>query len=537
MKKNTKKITYIAVAVIIMCGLVLVGFHSLRDIWSAETPEGFLSGNIVDNSHWGITVNSQSRAGDNVAAFNKMFQSASQNQMKDVKLSSGTYYIDGQRAGMTSRPGETIEVPSNIHFNLGGATLRQIPNSSPHYAMLTLNEQTNVKISNGTLIGDATEHNFVQNTEFKTHEFGFGIEVRSGNNIELADLDIYNMTGDSIIVAGLGYYLRDGSIPEDIRIINSKLHDSRRQGLSIIGGRNMEIRGCTIYGIGEVNGTAPKAGIDLENEIDWPIEDIRIIGNHITENKYGDSYTIVVQRGSNDVTIAGNTLIGALALIDGNNIVVSGNQMTNGLIESSGKNTLSLVNITGNTFTNSDVYMLRVPSVSVSNNLFINSVVRYRESNGVVYGNTFRVSSRYDFAINLQATEPISVIVFGNILEPQGTSGEFIRDVLIEGTNSRDNVQLTRDEQEAQKYLAQFKDPGSIPQTPPPNQNGGDSSNSRPTPAPDGDSSNSRPTPAPDGDSSNSTPTPTPIPSDGSKRVSYSEKLWQVGAFFSSISF
>ncbi len=72
-------------------------------------------------------------------------------------------------------------------------------------------------------------------------------------------------------------------------------------------------------------------GIDLENELDWPVEYVSISGNSFYGNK---NAAVMVHRGSSDTLIENNTITGYVALVYGENTTVSGNTVKNGGIYS-----------------------------------------------------------------------------------------------------------------------------------------------------------------------------------------------------------
>lgn len=137
------------------------------------------------------------------------------------------------------------------------ANIHVIPNEDKAYNLINCYNKTNVKILGGNLIGDR-DNNVID----RKGEWGYGIAVQGGSNIEIKDVHISNMWGDGVNIqrcimgeAPTSYY------PENVLIENIFSDNNRRQGLSLEEGSNIVIRKSTFS---NTNGTAPEAGIDVE---------------------------------------------------------------------------------------------------------------------------------------------------------------------------------------------------------------------------------------------------------------------------------
>jgi hypothetical protein len=99
------------------------------------------------------------------------------------------------------------------------------------------------------------------------------------NNIVIRDLTIARTGGDAIYLGGS----RKQSMCKNVQLLNLKLHDNHRQGISVIGAENLLIKNCRIT---DTKGAPPMAGIDLEPNyaanglINCRVEDCVITGNH-----------------------------------------------------------------------------------------------------------------------------------------------------------------------------------------------------------------------------------------------------------------
>ena len=149
-----------------------------------------------------------------------------------------------------------------------------------------------VSIRNGVLKGDRLTHNYkpVLNSKGEisgaqgsvSHCFGHGIFIQNTRNGHIFNMDIYEMTGDAIVVKN-GKIAQDSGLEYRTLIEDSKLHHCRRQGITIGDSDITYVKDTEIYKIGhvaeytndnclyddgsEVNavkGSLPMAGVDVE---------------------------------------------------------------------------------------------------------------------------------------------------------------------------------------------------------------------------------------------------------------------------------
>ena len=194
-----------------------------------------------------------------------------------VYIPDGTYMINAVHGGYGHESENGLKPKNNQTIILANrATLKAITNASQFYHIFNLYKVNNVTIRGGKIEGERYTHTGTGG------EWGHGVAMRGCSNIILEDIEIFNCWGDSI---GIGY---EGDInSSNIRVYNCKLHDSRRQGISITGARDVVIRDCEIYNI---NGTMPQSGIDIEPEGDYGVaENILIDSCHIHDNANTDT--------------------------------------------------------------------------------------------------------------------------------------------------------------------------------------------------------------------------------------------------------
>ena len=157
-----------------------------------------------------------------------------------VEIEPGNYILSVSKNGEACLP-----VSDNTELILNGK-LKLLPNEFPNYQIIRANGANIIIRGNGSIRGEADEHLKA------TGEWGMGIMVSRGHNVEIRDLKISNCWGDCI-------YIGDKS--KNIIIEGCILKKSRRQGISITSADSVTIRKCQIDNIG---GTSPGYAIDVE---------------------------------------------------------------------------------------------------------------------------------------------------------------------------------------------------------------------------------------------------------------------------------
>ncbi|HWR23323.1 MAG TPA: right-handed parallel beta-helix repeat-containing protein [Feifaniaceae bacterium] len=348
-----------------------------------------------------------------------------------VKLERGSYLLDGQHSRVYSVSDRSVSVPSNIDLDLNRSTLMQIPNEKEGYALFTVVGSENVGIGNGTLVGEKDRHRY---TGKGTHEFGFGIDVRGGTNIRLVNMDIYNMTGDSIIIGGKDTYLsRGGTISRSVLIDGCRLHDNRRQGITVMGGRDITIENSAIYNIGVSNGTDPRCGIDLENELDWPIENVTIRGNRFYNNSKG---AVLVHRGTKYTAIENNTVQGKLVLVYGEHTAIENNDVSDGGIYSVDTSEPVYTVIRNNRLQNASIEIAKNSNTVVTDNKLTGGAIKFNYSTGVIYRNTVanpgKTAAKFGIQVYADQQMPGSFHVY---MADNTVSGPYIKQYAVSNTS------------------------------------------------------------------------------------------------------
>ena len=248
MKKNKRKIISI---VLLLCLIIIIfvlhSKNSLEEIVEKVAIQLYgepidLETNIINNRYFNIQSNG-TNAKATTEGINKAIQYASQHQIEYIKLEQGTYLIEGLSENYEK---VGIILQDNVKLDLNGSIIRHNVNDSQGYTTIMFWNVNNASISNGILIGDKEEHEY---TEGETHEWGHGIVVKGSSNIQINNLEIYNMTGDGIYLTDL-YENGQSQISENIEIKNCNIHDCRRQGMTIVCAQKVDFYNNEIHHIG-----------------------------------------------------------------------------------------------------------------------------------------------------------------------------------------------------------------------------------------------------------------------------------------------
>lgn len=185
-----------------------------------------------------------------------------------------------------------IELHENTEFVFStGAVLEMETNDKWNYCVIQT-KGDNIIIRDGVIKGDRDTHVFTpRESDGKTaHDEGHGICAWGDNKVLVDNMEMYSLTGDGSLVLDAN----------DVTFTNNNIYNNRRQGISIVGGTNIEIKNNEIH---HISGTAPQFGIDIEGagRLD---EDILIQDNDFHHNTGGD----IVNASGKNVYILDNTM-------------------------------------------------------------------------------------------------------------------------------------------------------------------------------------------------------------------------------------
>lgn len=227
---------------------------------------------------------------DDTAAILNAISYASTSLIKKIIIQNGTYLID-----VTDDVGGYVfQIPSGFTIEMGNeAYIQVIPNNLGEYAVFSLAHANNVTIRGGNIVGDRTTHTGV------TGEWGFGIIVRSSDNVLIENVKVSNCWGDGVAIAyNHGEYNTNGHIDPtpntNITLRRVVSDNNRRQGLTIGSGENISILNCTFS---NTNGTPPQCGIDGEPNAGKPTIKNLIISQCLFHNNANDDIVLGLCEG------------------------------------------------------------------------------------------------------------------------------------------------------------------------------------------------------------------------------------------------
>ena len=216
-----------------------------------------------------------------------------------VYIPDGTYMINAEhkdwgdmhtKGGIFPKSNQTIILSEK-------AVLKAISTSSSFYNVINVVNVENVNITGGKIVGEKNTHKNPVDSNgdgYFDGEWGYGVHISGSKHITVDGMEISDCWGDSICI---GHNSTNGN-SYDVKVYNCVLHDSRRQGISIVGCVKAAIKDCEIYGIG---GTPPQYGIDIEPDDNRGVaKDITIDNCYIHDNAIG-SIVVADGNGSNIV--------------------------------------------------------------------------------------------------------------------------------------------------------------------------------------------------------------------------------------------
>ncbi|MGZ8285468.1 MAG: right-handed parallel beta-helix repeat-containing protein [Allosphingosinicella sp.] len=177
-----------------------------------------------------------------------------------------------------------LRLKSGQVLELNGAELRGLPSPHGHGSVVQGFRTIGWKIIGpGRIVGERMEHRGTAG------EWGMGISAWNSSGWQIVGgVEVADCWGDGIYVGSEG-----SGFCEDFLIDAVKVRNCRRNGISIVAGRNGEIRN---FDIAKVDAVGPAGGIDLEpNSPDLPNRDIRISDGRIREVSVGIYVTVANQ--------------------------------------------------------------------------------------------------------------------------------------------------------------------------------------------------------------------------------------------------
>lgn len=232
-------------------------------------------------------------ATDDTAALQRCFDAAPKGAVVQLRPRA-VYRVDTNYRPTRGAFGG-VKLKSGQILDLNDAELRALPSSQTTGAVLQAHEVHGWRIDGpGRITGERSSH------LGKDGEWGMGLMALASRGWSVSPgLEISNCWGDGIYVSGT-----ERGFSEDFVIDRVHVRNCRRNGISIVAGRNGEIRSPYIH---DIDGASPFGGIDLEpDRPEHPNQNIRIIGGKIRNVGVGVYVTVA----NEDVLITGMDIEG-----------------------------------------------------------------------------------------------------------------------------------------------------------------------------------------------------------------------------------
>ena len=275
-----------------------------------------------------ITINAKDKGAkgdgktDDTAAIQAAIDTAAATKNSTILVPPGTYMVNADHK-------KSLRLKSDMILRLApGATIKAIPNSHTHYAVLFIRDASNVWVTGGTFYGERDSH------KGKEGQWGHGIFIGGGNqhtdHVTLIGVMAKKMWGD-------GFYVEKA---KNVRFCSVVADANRRQGLSIADADGVLVLRSVFK---NTRGTKPMAGIDLEP---WKnaqaIRNIRILDSKFINNAGGGIIASAHTAQVANVEMRGNVFEGNMpirlinaqgnaAAVCGNRQLTKGNDLSGGL--------------------------------------------------------------------------------------------------------------------------------------------------------------------------------------------------------------
>ena len=200
---------------------------------------------------------------------------------------SDTPYVVAPSGSTDKSPRDGIDITDNTTV-VNDGTVKIKANGQYGYTVFNLVGE-NIVFRGGEIVGDRLQHDYTPD-EHPSHEWGHGLYLpnRSENCI-IDGVFVHDCTGDGIAVSGTNNVIQ-----------NVVINFCRRQGITVASNNNLTICNFKIHNIGTtdvdtgIEGTAPRAGIDVEPNENGIVNGLTICNGRVYECTEG----IQIQTGN-----------------------------------------------------------------------------------------------------------------------------------------------------------------------------------------------------------------------------------------------
>lgn len=297
-----------------------LGYYNINDNGSAiyelvNTPSAYTI--ELDNGLYAMPIICDSVTPEMFGAYGDGIHDDTEAIQTAINASTSVVFNGGKiyKVSADSTTGIALTVLSNRKIDLNNATIKLIGNSLGGYAMMNLNNVSNVIIENGNITGDRDEHTG------NTGEWGHGISVDYASNVTLSNLYVSKCFGDGVYVGNTSL---EAGHNENVTVNNVVCDSNRRNGMSVTDGTGIIISKSKFL---NTNGTSPQAGLDIEPNnanalIDIIVENVECLDNG------GDGFGISDHVGIENCRFSINNLVTDsiwLVLLGANNTIICNN--------------------------------------------------------------------------------------------------------------------------------------------------------------------------------------------------------------------